>query len=62
VSVVAGDPDLLLLRTKRAFPIPRGLVARDELVRALADGLSRPLTLVLAPAGNGKTSLLAQWR
>jgi LuxR family maltose regulon positive regulatory protein len=62
VSVVAGDPERLLLRTKLAPPIPRGLVARDELVGALADGLSRPLTLILGPAGSGKTSLLAQWR
>ena len=62
VSAVAGDPELLLLRTKLAPPIPRGLVARDELVGALADGLSRPLTLILGPAGSGKTSLLAQWR
>jgi LuxR family maltose regulon positive regulatory protein len=61
VSVVAGDPELLVLRTKLAPPIPRGLVARDELVGALADGLSRPLTLILGPAGSGKTSLLAQW-
>jgi LuxR family maltose regulon positive regulatory protein len=59
---VAGDPELLLLRTKLAPPIPRGLVARDELVGALADGLSRPLTLIVGPAGSGKTSLLAQWR
>jgi LuxR family transcriptional regulator, maltose regulon positive regulatory protein len=62
VAVVAEDSELQLVRTKLAAPVPRGLVARDELVRALGDGLSRPLTLILGPAGSGKTTLLAQWR
>jgi LuxR family transcriptional regulator, maltose regulon positive regulatory protein len=62
VSAVAGDPQPLLVRTKLAAPVPRGLVARQELIEALADGLSRPVTLILGPAGSGKTTLLAQWR
>jgi LuxR family transcriptional regulator, maltose regulon positive regulatory protein len=62
VSVVAGDPEVRLVRTKLAAPVPRGLVAREELTQALADGLSRPVTVILGPAGSGKTTLLAQWR
>jgi LuxR family maltose regulon positive regulatory protein len=61
-SVVAGDPELRLVRTKLAAPVLRDLVAREELVRALADGMSRPVTLILGPAGSGKTTLMAQWR
>jgi LuxR family maltose regulon positive regulatory protein len=62
MSVVAADPELLLVRTKLAPPMARGLIARDELVRVLVDGLSRPTTLILGPAGSGKTTLIAQWR
>jgi LuxR family maltose regulon positive regulatory protein len=50
------------VRTKLAAPVPRDLVAREELIRTLDDGLSRPVTLVLGPAGSGKTTLMAQWR
>jgi LuxR family transcriptional regulator, maltose regulon positive regulatory protein len=36
-------------------------VPRPRLVERLDDGVERPLTLVSAPAGSGKTSLLAEW-
>jgi LuxR family transcriptional regulator, maltose regulon positive regulatory protein len=36
-------------------------VARPRLVPALDEGLVRPLILVGAPAGFGKTALLADW-
>jgi LuxR family transcriptional regulator, maltose regulon positive regulatory protein len=62
VSVVAADPVVRLVRTKLAAPVPRGLVAREELIAALAGGLTRPVTVILGPAGSGKTTLLAQWR
>src|SRR4029079_817271 len=39
-----------------------GHVPRDELVERLRHGLHRRLNLVSAPAGWGKTSLLAEWR
>ncbi len=49
-----------LLRTKLRPPFIRpGLVARPRLQAALAAGLAGPLTLVVAPAGFGKTTLVA---
>lgn len=53
-------PSLLL--TKLHLPYPRSpLVARPHLVERLHQGVQRPLTLLSAPAGFGKTTLLAQW-
>jgi len=52
-----------LLLTKVEPPGLRpGHVRRDELVERLRHGLHRRLNLVSAPAGWGKTSLLAEWR
>jgi LuxR family maltose regulon positive regulatory protein len=61
-SVAGREPELWLVRTKLAPAVPRGHVVRDELINALADGLARPVTLILGPAGSGKTTLIAQWR
>lgn len=35
---------------------------RPRLTACLSDGLTRPLTLVSAPAGYSKTTLLSKWR
>ena len=44
------------------MPRPRAqLVPRSHLVERLQQGAERALTLVSAPAGFGKTTLLAQW-
>jgi LuxR family transcriptional regulator, maltose regulon positive regulatory protein len=46
------------------FRVPRrveGFVCRSGLLSALDDARVRPLVLVSAPAGYGKTTLLAQW-
>jgi LuxR family transcriptional regulator, maltose regulon positive regulatory protein len=52
-----------LLLTKLAAPAPRiQLAPRPRLLARLEAGLRRPLTLVAAPAGFGKTTLLAAWR
>jgi LuxR family maltose regulon positive regulatory protein len=52
-----------LLTTKLYFPPERAnLVDRPRLNARLADGLKRPLTLISAPAGYGKTTLLSGWR
>jgi ATP/maltotriose-dependent transcriptional regulator MalT len=51
-----------LLATKLHVPHPRPhLVPRAHLVERLQHGMDRALTLVSAPAGFGKTTLLAQW-
>ena len=52
----------LLLATKLHRPLPRAnLVRRPQLAERLTQGVMGPLTLVSAPAGFGKTTLLAQW-
>ena len=49
-----------LLATKLYVPPPQpGFVPRPRLTARLDEGLARGLTLVCAPAGFGKTSLLA---
>jgi LuxR family maltose regulon positive regulatory protein len=51
-----------LLHTKLALPRPPAkLVARPALVARLEDGATRRLTLLVAPAGFGKTTLVTQW-
>jgi len=51
-----------LLATKLYLPHPPpGFVARPRLLKGLDEGLARGLVLVCAPAGFGKTSLLADW-
>ena len=52
----------VLLATKLNMPRPGpGLVPRPRLAQRLDDGLRRGLVLVCAPAGYGKTVLLADW-
>jgi LuxR family maltose regulon positive regulatory protein len=51
-----------LLKTKLYIPPPRSeLVPRPRLIERLNAGLDRKLTLVSAPAGFGKTTLLSEW-
>ena len=51
-----------LLVTKLARPsVGAELVPRPRLVNQLQIGIQRPLTLIAAPAGFGKTILLATW-
>jgi ATP/maltotriose-dependent transcriptional regulator MalT len=57
----ASDPGGLL-ETKLYVPRPRvDLVSRPRLVDALRLGAAQKLTVVIAPAGFGKTTLLATW-
>jgi LuxR family maltose regulon positive regulatory protein len=52
-----------LLTTKLYVPRPiPSLVPRPRLSKQLEEGIGRKLTLVSAPAGFGKTSLLSEWR
>lgn len=51
-----------LLATKLYLPRPRlQRVARPQLLARLEAGLHAPLTLMAAPAGFGKTTILADW-
>src|SRR5688572_11979848 len=51
-----------LLTTKLYIPRPRTtLVLRQKLIERLDAGLHRKLTLISAPAGFGKTTLLSEW-
>ncbi len=54
--------DTIILRTKLFIPPTRSnLVARPHLVSQLDQDLSRKLTLISAPAGFGKTTLICDW-
>ena len=60
-GVAAAGPDVLLA-TKLHLPRPSaGFVPRPRLVQALGEGLARGRVCVCAPAGFGKTALLAEW-
>ena len=57
--MVAG---ILLLDTKLYVPKWHpGLVSRPRLIERIHQGVGRKLTLISAPAGFGKTTLLAEW-
>ena len=59
--VTARGPDVLLA-TKLHMPAPRpGQVLRPRLTARLDEGLAAGLILACAPAGYGKTVLLADW-
>ena len=63
---VAQEPMTLdnarpLLETKFYLPKRRGVVARPRLNERLCRGVESKLVLVSAPAGFGKTTLLAEW-
>jgi len=51
-----------ILVTKLFIPVARPeLVSRPRLIERLNEGLNRKLTLVSAPAGFGKTTLITEW-
>jgi LuxR family maltose regulon positive regulatory protein len=57
-----GEMATPLLTTKLYVPRARPeLVSRPRLTEQLNEGLTRKLTLVSAPAGFGKTTLLSEW-
>lgn len=56
------DHSAELLRTKLSPPpLPRSLIHRRNLLIRLSSGLEHKLTVVSAPAGSGKTTLISQW-
>ncbi len=51
-----------ILATKLYIPPPRPhVVSRPRLIERLNEGLHRKLTLISAPAGFGKTTLVSEW-
>jgi LuxR family maltose regulon positive regulatory protein len=57
-----SDQDRILLQTKLHRPrLPRDLILRSRLLELLNKGVDRQLTLVCAPAGFGKTTLVGTW-
>ena len=51
-----------ILATKLYIPRPRpNVVSRPRLLERLNEGLHRKLTLISAPAGFGKTTLVGAW-
>ena len=58
----ADLPADLLLATKLRVPRPRPhLVHRPRLIQRLEQGMERALTLISAPVGFGKSTLLSDW-
>lgn len=58
----AGIPETVVLETKLTPPPVRAEhISRGHLLAALRGGHSRRLTLVAAPPGFGKSTLLAEW-
>lgn len=55
-------PVLEIIQTKTIVPPLRSeIVSRPRLIETLNGGLHRKLTLISAPAGFGKTTLVAEW-
>jgi LuxR family maltose regulon positive regulatory protein len=58
----AGGEEAPLLRTKLYIPSPRPeLVSRPRLIERLNAGIHGKLTVISAPAGFGKTTLVGEW-
>jgi len=54
--------DKILLQTKLYQPpITRGLIDRPRLFEQFSSSIGHPLTLICAPAGYGKTTLVCSW-
>ncbi len=57
----SGGPGVLLATKLNVPGLRPGFVPRPRLLGRLDEGVARELTLVCAPAGFGKTALLAEW-
>jgi len=63
MSVAQRRQSPLFIRTKLSPPrLSRKVIRREMAMQFLGNGAARPLTLVKAPAGFGKTTLLTEWR
>ena len=64
IRMPAQSPELVLAAPPPSRRPPRlrsGVLRRERLLRRLAQASDVPLVLVVAPAGYGKTTLIAQW-
>src|ERR1700724_1443851 len=63
LSMECEGSEHLLLATKLAIPLTnrKKIVPRPRLYSQLEAGALRPLTLITAPAGFGKTTLIGEW-
>ena len=65
VSESRAEPDersTQILYTKLHRPqIPKHVIPRTRLIEVLENGAENPLTLIIAPAGYGKSILASQW-
>ncbi len=53
---------ITILNAKLHRPwVTRELIVRPRLLESLDAGLARPLTVVVAPAGFGKSTLVSSW-
>ncbi|MDZ5620071.1 LuxR C-terminal-related transcriptional regulator [Nocardioides sp. HM23] len=57
MTTTPGAPSEAAARARR----PSGLVARSRLFELLEDGAAGPVTLISAPPGSGKTTLVRSW-
>lgn len=63
MAIMDAAAPVSILKTKVYMPPPHGnLVLRPRLLQRLAHALAHPLTLICAPAGFGKTTLIADFR
>ncbi|QBD80356.1 transcriptional regulator [Ktedonosporobacter rubrisoli] len=61
-SLKKSESSSLLLVSKLSPPrLPSSLLIRERLLSQLDDGIKHKLTLLAAPAGFGKTTLVGQW-
>jgi LuxR family transcriptional regulator, maltose regulon positive regulatory protein len=60
-GTAAGMPTPILATKLYLPPLRPHLVLRTRLLERLNEGLHHPLTLISAPAGFGKTTLLSAW-
>ena len=61
-AAAPGRPVIGVIASKLTpHRLPQGSVSRPRLTEVLRSGRGRALTLVSAPAGYGKTTLLAEW-
>src|SRR5262245_58408141 len=61
VSTVWAADQLRQTRQHHAPRLRRGTVRRERLLRRLGQSAHVPVSLVVAPAGYGKTTLLVHW-